>query len=153
MSCRRMELLLPAAVDPARLDPGAQREVDHHIRSCTSCASELAAMQTARDALTACGPAEPPQDLARRISRSVRAAAGEQSTVTLFWDRFIPIAWPTAIAATVAAALLLTLALRGPASNASPAVRVAPADPVEQIASATGNEGQLATNVLAMGTD
>lgn len=149
MSCRRVELLLPAAVDE-RLDPGQRSEVEGHLTRCATCADALAVMRDARAALAACGPAEPPPHLAERISRSVRAAAGADAAPS-FWDRFIPIAWPTALAASAAAVVLVALLLRGGDPTTAADESGPTADPVEQVATGDNNtDEQVALNVLGM---
>jgi|GEM_PF-2190387 len=149
MSCRRTEFLLPAAVDD-RLDSAQRDELSRHLAGCEACAAALAAMRDARAALVGCGPAEPPADLAERISRSVRAATGADATPS-FWDRFVPIAWPTALAASIAAAVLVVMMLRGGDNTPARAGRQRVTDPVEQAANtSTDNDEQLALNVLGM---
>ncbi len=152
MSCKRVELLLPATVDN-RLDGAQQREVDEHLAGCAACTADLDAMRDARVALATCGPAEPPAGLADRIARSVRLAQPD-NTPASFWERFVPIAWPTALGASVAAIVLVAVMLTSGGEPTKTATETAPADPIEQVATAVNNANvQLASNVYGLDID
>lgn len=95
--------------------------------------------------LAAHPPAAPASDLAARLSASVRAASADESEPSL-WARWARLAWPAAVGASVAAAVLVVLLLRSGAPAAAPA-----GDPLADAVNASTDVD--VTAVLAMEVD
>lgn len=93
---------------------------------------ERKVIDAARRLLASTGPAEPPPDLARRAADAALASAAAQP-VPSFFERLIPVAWPTAALAAAAAIILSILTAR--ASRPAPATTVD--DPVGQLTTDT----------------
>jgi len=83
--------------------------------------------------------------------------AVQQDHSPSFWQRFVTVAWPAAVGATVAAAILIALVVRQPSPATESSVKVTvPADPVEQVSTDDTNANntvQIASSVLGMEID
>ena len=95
--------------------------------------------------LAAHPPAVPAADLATRLSASVRAASSAPSQPS-FWERWTRLAWPAAVGASVAAAVLVLLLVRSGAPVPSPT-----SDPLADAVDVSTDDG--VTAILAMGSD
>ena len=143
MTCRQSRRLLSRHLE-GQLDPAAVERVRAHLDGCDICRATHALLAQPARALAASNAgnqtATPPPDLAERALRAAFAAE-EPTHAPSFLDRWIPIAWPTAVAATVVTAVLLALALRAPQPAATPTS----SDPVIQLAPADGTDDSLAS--------
>ncbi len=122
MNCRECQNNLSDYLDD-RLDQARRDHIDAHRRECAECERAYRLVRRTAEVLAAEGVAEPPDDLAARAARA--ALTAEPRGARSFFERWIPVAWPTAAVAAAAAILLLVTS-----PPQAPAASVADADPV-----------------------
>lgn len=145
MNCRECQKHLSEYVDN-RLAPARRNQVDAHRSECAACERQYRLMQRAGEVLGREAAAEPPAGLAERASRAAFAAA-EPRAAGSFFDRWIPVAWPTAVVAAAAAVLLLVTS--APQSGGAPSPT---GDPVSIVLDDAGDDG-FEGDVLGMEED
>lgn len=142
MSCLRASKLISSHIDGS-VDPEKAAWLHAHLQECPACQRELHTLRRLGELAASEGPAEPATGLTDRIMAGIPAAAGharEDAPV----DRWVQLAWPSAVAA-VAAALVVTFV-----SLASDSKNVAVEDPIGAIAEAEPSAGLDPTDVLAL---
>jgi len=142
MSCLRASKLISSHVDGS-IDPEKAAWLHAHLEECPACQRELHTLRRLGELAASEGPAEPTTGLTDRIMAGIPAAA-EPVRESAAVDRWVQLAWPSAIAA-VAAALVVTLV-----SLASDSKDVTVEDPIGAIAEAEPAVGLDPTDVLAL---
>ncbi len=147
MNCRECQNHLSDYVD-GRLDEARSTHVDAHRSECAACQQTYRLMARAGEVLAAEGPTAPPVGLAERAARAA-FAAGQTKPERSFFDRWIPVAWPTAAVAAAAALLLLVSAgpTPGPVSGSN-----VNGDPVSVLIDDNGDEDDFEGDVLGVET-
>ena len=148
MNCRECQNHLSDYMD-GRLAEAQRSHVDAHRSECPACQQAYRLMERTGEVLAAEGPAVPPVGLAERAARAA-FAAGQRKPQRSFFDRWVPVAWPTA--AVAAAAALLLLLSTGPTSGSvsDPGVN---GDPVSALIDDNGDEDDFEGDVLAVETE
>lgn len=116
MNCRECQNNLSAYVDE-RLDDERRTKIDAHRGDCRACEKAYRLMRRTNEVLAVEGPAEPPGGLAER-SVLAAFAVGQAEPRRSFFDRWIPVAWPTAAVAAAATLLLLVATPSSPPTGA-----------------------------------
>lgn len=114
MRCKDASRLLEAWRD-GELDESRAGQIAAHVRACESCGLRVRALERVSAALRREFGAGVPADLA---NRAFRAAMSAKPPATSFLGSLFPLAWPAALAASAAAALLVAWSLSsGPPSD------------------------------------
>jgi hypothetical protein len=117
--CREVEPLLSPWLD-GELDESRDRAVRAHLRSCPACAERAEELRQIQGAAAALAPHEPPADLWARVE--ARLAREEEPARPRWWWWLQawrrPLLLGSAGLAAVAAAVILTVALRRPSPSA-----------------------------------
>jgi anti-sigma factor RsiW len=144
MNCAEIAALLDSSVD-GELDAARRRPFQEHLRSCPCCAARHGERQALR-ALVRRPPKHRASDrLRRRVAASIRVSAPEPPARAGWWRWHLgSTRWATGLAVTVAAGLLLVVALRGgqdtlPRDLVSSHVRSRLAGHLTDVASADGH--------------
>ena len=143
MICRDCQNQLSDYVDN-RLDETRRQQIEAHRAECESCEQTYRLMSRTRAALAAEGPAVVPAGLAERAARAALTADAQPARSWV--DRWIPVAWPTAIVAAAATVLLLVSA----PPESRPATSATAGDPVSAVMGDTGDVDDFEGEVLAM---
>jgi len=118
MNCRECQKNLSDYRDD-RLDETQRNSVDAHRRECAACDKSYRLVRRSMEIMAAEGPAQPPTGLAERAARAA-FTAGQAAPTRSFFDRWIPVAWPSAaLAAAAAVVLMLTSPAGAPAASSA----------------------------------
>lgn len=145
MTCRDCQNQLSQYVDD-RLDETRRQQIEAHRAECATCEQAYRLMSRTRAALAAEGPAAVPAGLAERAARA--ALTAEAPPARSWLSQWIPVAWPTAVAAAAATILLLVSA----PPESRPAASATAGDPVSAVMGDTGDVDDFEGEVLAMET-
>ena len=129
------------------LDEATAAELERHLAGCPHCARELRALERARDVLPASlPPVAPPRALKRRLMSEVAADAKGQRRPARSWRPRWALPAAGGVAAASALAVVLAIALSGPAETVIDAEPTASAP--AGVAAALEREGEEGTLVV-----
>ena len=101
MDCSHAQSLLDIYLDP-ELDPVRNLEIEEHLQGCAACAQNYGDLQSIRQSLkTESLYFKAPQQLEKRIQRSLHKAAKAEAPTGWFSGSWFKMAAPFAVAALV----------------------------------------------------
>ena len=115
MDCSHAQSLLDTYLDQ-ELDPVRNLEIEEHLQGCAACAQNYGDRQMIRQSLkTESLYFKAPQQLEKRIQRSLRQAAKAEAPARWFSGSWLKMAAPLAVAALVV--LMIVPYFAGPSSD------------------------------------